>query len=294
MKNEYEYINLSSPKKKNKSNLIYKQIILIIIFILLIIKKYNIKINNTKLSLNEILNSNKSLYQNMELDYINKTFVIIKDDNCKICGLMAYYKHYLVCITKYLNLGYIPIIDLLSFPNIFNSYNVSSIHINPWEYFFCQPFGYTLDNVLNKGKNIIYKNCNFRRIDLSYYIFNNNILIYYWHMIAMNYIPINNLIINEANIFINLLFRGSNNVLGILIRGTDYITKKPKKHPITPEPKFVIQDIKIMDRMNKYDYFFIATEDDIINKPKIIYLGKKYSFKNKNNYYIDFKNYNKN
>ena len=99
---------------------------------------------------------------------------------------------------------------------------------------------------------------------LSYYIFNNNILIHYWHNIATNYIPIKNLIINEANNIIYELFKGSNNILGILIRGTDYIARRPSKHPITPNVEMVIEDIKLMEQQNQYDYFFIATEDDLI------------------------------
>ena len=70
-----------------------------------------------------------------KFDY-NQWFVVVKETDCKICGLMAYYKHYLVCITEYLNLGYIPIIDLQSFPNIFNGYNISITNSNPWEIFF--------------------------------------------------------------------------------------------------------------------------------------------------------------
>ena len=41
--------------------------------------------------------------------------------------------------------------------------------------------------------------------------------------------------INEANNIIYKLFKGSNNILGILIRGKDYIAKSPSKHPITPK-----------------------------------------------------------
>ena len=113
---------------------------------------------------------------------------------------------------------------------------------------------------------------------LSYYIFNNNILIHYWHNIATNYIPIKNLIINEANNIIYELFKGSNNILGILIRGTDYIARRPSKHPITPNVEMVIEDIKLMEQQNQYDYFFIATEDDLIRDKILNILGSKLKF----------------
>ena len=293
MNNDYLYIRLNknnSFKESKFFNIIYKDFILILILIIIIIgynnKKYITLYKEIFLNENYYNISEKS--KQYQLDY-NNTFIIIKDNNCKICGLMAYYKHYLVCITKYINLGYIPIIDLISFPNIFNGYNISSIESNPWEIFFNQPFGYTLENVLKNAKNIKYDKCKFRRKMLSYYIFNNTNLIYYWHNIAINYIPINKQMMVEAYFFIHNLFNDSKNILGILIRGTDYLARRPSKHPITPNPEKVIEDIKYMNKKNKYDYFFIATEDDIIRKKFIISFGKKLKFISQKNIKYNYK-----
>ena len=288
MNNEYLYIRFNTNNLFRERQIFNKQYILFLILIIISIYQNNKKNINT-LYKDIFLNNNYyNISNENQLDY-NKTFVIIKDNKCKICGLMAYYKHYLVCITKYLNLGYIPIIDLISFPNIFNGYNISSFESNPWEIFFNQPFGYTLENVLKNGKNIKYYNCKFRRKMLSYYIFNNNNLIYYWHTIAINYIPINKQIIIEVNFFIHNLFNGSKNILGILIRGTDYLARKPSKHPITPNPEVVIEDIKYMNEKNKYDYFFIATEDDLIRKKFLIKFGKKIKYIKQKNIKYNYK-----
>lgn len=86
--------------------------------------------------------------------------------------------------------------------------------------------------------------------------------------------------------------------MGILIRGTDYIARRPKYHPIQPSPQMVIKDVKEMDKKNKYRYFFISTEDDLIREvflkefrgklkyikfnKKINYSGRKYLAYNKN------------
>lgn len=262
--------DIPNDKPINNKNficlLIFKLIFLIIIIFFIAIQKkdtlFKKKNNDFKRINNNSINNYK--FYNDELNYQNNTFIILIDNNCHICGLMAYYKHYLVCIRDFLRLGYIPIIDLISFPNIFNGFNITSIKKNPWELFFNQPFGYTLDNVLKYGKKINYSICKFRRKKLSYNIFVDNILIYYWHLIAINYIPVNNQIINEANNKIELFFKKSNNILGILIRGTDYVARKPKKHPIAPTSEMVIEDIMKMNKKNKYDYFFISTEDDLI------------------------------
>ena len=80
------------------------------------------------------------------------------------------------------------------------------------------------------------------------------------------------------------MFKGSDNVLGILIRGTDYIAKKPKYHPIQPKAEIVLNDTKEMNNKNKYDFIFIATEDDLIRKKFIKEFGDnlKYIGGNKN------------
>ena len=49
-------------------------------------------------------------------------------------------------------MGYIPIIDLKSFPNAYNKGNTSIM--NPWEFFFIQPYNYSLEEVKLYAKNI--------------------------------------------------------------------------------------------------------------------------------------------
>ena len=87
-------------------------------------------------------------------------------------------------------------------------------------------------------------------------------------------------IIDESNIIWKQLFNNSKNVLGVLIRGTDYITMKPFGHAISPTPEIIINDIKKMDKKNKYDFIFLATEDNIIRNKFIK------EFKNKVKYLL--------
>ena len=114
------------------------------------------------------------------------------------------------------------------------------------------------------------------------------------------YIPIKKEIIKEANIIRKKLFKGLNNILGVLMRGTDYLAMKPKNHCIPPKIEIMIQDIKDMDRKNNYDWIFITTEDNIIRKKliksfynKVKYLKSKNSF-NYNYKKKDFLVFNKN
>lgn len=86
---------------------------------------------------------------------------------------------------------------------------------------------------------------------------------------------------------IKKLFFNSNNVLGVKIRGTDYITMKFRNHPIPPKLDDVISDVKNMILKYKYDWVFIASEDERIKERFIkTFIGKiKYlNSKNKINY----------
>ena len=277
-----------------KINLNIKITILVnLIFILLIIYKLNILYdlsftqNNNNFNLNSILK-------------YNSNFIVIKH-TCKTCGLFTFFNTFLDCINTFINEGYIPIIDLLSYPNIFNGFNVSSLNKNPWEYFFEQPFGFSLEDVLKRASKIIFLNFN-RTICTLYgkkYIFYSKSTLDYWHMIALKYIPIKKFIILESKYIIKNLFKKSKNVLGILLRGTDYIAKKPKNHPIQPKTEIVINDVMDAIKKNKYDYIFLATEDKIIQEKFKLRFGNKLKYlKNKNiNYnYTEkrFLAYNKN
>ena len=175
--------------------------------------------------------------------------------------------------------------------NIFNEFNVIISNINPWEFFFDQSYGQRLENVKRKAKRIKYFECKSKfRPRVS--IFYNKILQSFWHNLSKFYMPIKINILTEARAIFKRLFNDSHNILGILMRGTDYITHKPKGHYIPPTPSMVIKDIKMMNLKNNYDWFFISTEDDMIRdrfikefgfKIKYLVLEKiKYNYKNKN------------
>ena len=128
---------------------------------------------------------------------------------------------------------------------------------------FEQPFGYTLEEVLKYAKNKEKFECSEEDIKPSEtLVYYNRVLIDFWHDISKKYIPIKKEIIDETNIIMKKLFNNSTNVLGVKIRGTDYISIKPKGHPITPNIDVVISDIKNMTRKNRYDWIFFASEDE--------------------------------
>jgi hypothetical protein len=263
------------------SILLFIQSLLISIFIIL---RINIRIlfdkqfidETHRYSLMKNIFNNEGAFQNYNYNFV----IVSRNYNCSN-GLFGFYVAYISCMHKYLNNGYIimPIMDLTSFPNFFNQFNNKSTENddNPWELFFNQPFEYKLKYVKKYAKKITYINCYPKnRPDTN--IYNNKLLLNFWHNIALKYIPIKTEIINESNKYRNNLFKGSNNILGVLIRGTDYISREPKGHPIQPNPKDVIKDVKKMDKSNEYDWIFLTTEDTLIRNQFILSIGKKLKY----------------
>lgn len=203
-------------------------------------------------------------------------------------GLMCWYNYIMRCVNQYISSGYIPIIDLSSFPNILNNFQ-TYFEINPWEEFFNQPFNYKLKDVLNHSKKIKYEFCKkngYKKREHFYSILSNDIIRLYWHNIAKQYIPIKKEILKEANKKYRLLFKNSKNILGILMRGTDYIGRKYHEKP--PSPEMVFNDINKIKI--KYDWMFITTEDDIIREKFVKKYGKKLKYiKDKTNINYDYK-----
>jgi len=229
----------------------------------------------------EILRSyqfNYSLIKRVNLDYENINFSVIRRASCGNCGLFSNYIVYLGCIRKYLFEGFVPILEFESYKNVMNGFIVDLSKGNPWEYYFNQPFGYKYSDIKKKAKNIKYFECkqNIKRPNEK--IFLNKKSMNYWHIMAKQYIPIKNEIIIESNKIIKKLFKESRNILGVLLRGTDYIARKPHGHPIPPKVENAINDVKLFDKINKYDWIFLATEDNIIRLKFINAIGSKVKY----------------
>ena len=135
-----------------------------------------------------------------------------------------------------------------------------------------------MSEVIKYGKNIKYYICPSNVRVPTRDFFNNTILIQFWHNIHKIYMPIKMEIKKETHKIMKTLFEGDNNSLGILARGTDYISMKPKSHPIPPKPKRIIKEIKKMETYNKYSFYFISTEDEKIRKKFINEFGKKLKY----------------
>ena len=88
--------------------------------------------------LNNKLKNEEDLNKAMLNLYNNITFKIIAKKDWVNCRFFTYYINYLGCLITSISFQRIPIMELSSFPNIFNEYNNSfkENDNNPWEIFF--------------------------------------------------------------------------------------------------------------------------------------------------------------
>ena len=260
-------------------------------------KKFEVSKNISIFKAFEILRAhqfNFLLKKNIDLDYENVNFSVIRRTKCRYCGLFSHYIVFLGCVRKYLIEGFVPILEFETYKNAINGFIVDPSKGNPWEYYFNQPFGYKFIDIKKKARNVKYFECNSNIERPNKKIFLNKKSINYWHIMANQYIPIKNGVINESNNIIKKLFKGSRNILGVLLRGTDYAARKPHRHQIPPKTEDVIKEVKLLDKKNKYDWIFLTTEDNIIRQKFINAIGNKVKYllnKNKILYNYNRKNF---
>jgi hypothetical protein len=225
---------------------------------------------------NESTKYSPSLLDEKNICSKNKKFIILRRTTCEGCGLFSYYIVHLGCIINYLKHGYIPILDVGSFTNVFTGYRKSGD--NPWEEFFEQPCGYTLAQVV-KMKNIQISECEcVCDMPDEKTIYSNKIMWDYHHQIQEKYMSVKKNIYEEVDNIWHKLFGKSKNVLGILIRGTDYRANQPPEHSIQPSVRNVINDTITMNKQYKYDFIFLATEDNKIRSIFIKKIGVKLKY----------------
>lgn len=185
--------------------------------------------------------------------------------------------------------GYIPYINLADRrPGEFN-----------WDVFFKQPF----ENSIN-DKNLINKEYKKQKFNVSpYYIRHkfvyNKMEVLIWSKVFNDFVVLN----EETNFYVENEYKrvipNNKRVLGVVCRGTDYVVKKPSRHPVQPTPEFLINHIKDKTPELKIDFIYLATEEKRIVElfesafpGKIItntrsYYDEKYYSANENTYIGD-------
>lgn len=186
-----------------------------------------------------------------------KIFYVIRRADSKV-GLFSLVMTSLGYIKYALEQGYIPVVDMCNEDNVYMQQDRKG---NVWEYYFEQPCGYSLEDI-KKSKNIIIGN---GLINGSVPYPDERIAydekeLEIWKNIADKYLKIKNEILEETEMLAKQIL-GHDKILGVLLRGTDYVNSKPKNHPVQPNIEQAAEKIDEILAQKDYQKIYVATED---------------------------------
>ena len=201
----------------------------------------------------------------------DKKFYIVAR-TCSIAGLGAIWIGYVSHALYAIDNGFIPIIDLKHYKNQYFKEG-KTYRDNVWEYFFEQPCGYSLDDIAPDSEVVISDSIRFPSSD---------------YVMVSAKLPISNVMVSDKHVkelksryqslfklsptakqFVeetyNKVIGDDTNVLGVLCRGTDYISRRSFGEPIQPSPSQVIGKVhEFLKKHPEITKIYLATEDNSI------------------------------
>lgn len=215
---------------------------------------------------------------NGENRYADQKFLVVYDKQNG--GIFVYLIWCMVQIAYALQNGYTPVVDLLNFPNTLR--NEDQKDVNAWELYFKQPADISVEEIygahnIDFGDKDAYKLVYIGDVDSDKIYDEFDIVIdenkefkeWYQNQELMKRFRAfwrNNIRYSDgAKAYIEeqyqKLFPHQEKVLGVLCRGTDYISLRPRWHYVQPTIEMIISQIqKVLDEYH-YEYIFCATED---------------------------------
>lgn len=193
---------------------------------------------------------------------ISKTKYYIVRRNAEATGLFSLINTHLGHIVYAKNKGYIPVVDMMNYPSCYLEPDKVGVE-NAWDYFFEQPCGVDLETAYAGRCVRLGSVCpiNVRPDDDFDFFDDKGSRQSFWREAAHRYLRIRKDIIEEVEKEYNSFILPTDRVLGTLVRGTDYIDKKPKDHPVQPRVDDVITKCKMVMKERGYNKIFVATED---------------------------------
>jgi hypothetical protein len=210
--------------------------------------------------------------ENWDEHYVKKgdpskpTYYIIRH-KYKGVGLFAYYKIFGEHIRYALSNGWLPVIDMQNYPNFFMDPEKLGKE-NAWEYYFEQPLRIGLEQAYN-GENIILSSVEVEpRLYESMAFFENrdNILSEWRMLVKLGLLKVKPEHTKEIMALREKLFSPKDRVIGVHLRGTDYVVDRPFGHPIPPPVELAANTV--VAKLNEWNCnkFFLSTEDNSIVK----------------------------
>ena len=188
------------------------------------------------------------------------TFYVIRRHDMH-AGLFSFVTSNLGAIQEAVDRGYTPVIDMMNAQSSMLLENEVGKR-NAWEDYFEQPCGYSMQDVY-RSKNVILGTIAPPAFYPDFAMIENPDQMIQWQKCARKYLR--PLAVHQQTIteYYNCNFSGRR-VLGVLCRGTDYLTMRPHAHPVQPEIRDVMDKCtQVMEEMH-CDCIYMATEDQNI------------------------------
>lgn len=186
-------------------------------------------------------------------EYPNDVFYVIRVRYTN-CGAMAYAR-YVLCKCLYVEKkGYIPVVDMQNGVNAYlDDGDIGKI--NSWEFFFDQPMGYSLSDIA-KAKHVVYSSLD---ADEPNDLYSDDMF-----EATSKYIRFCKRI--QKKIDSNTRCWDGKYIVGIKLRGTDYVSSRPKFHAKQPSVEQAVQIVRetIEENNLRPDMYFLASEDQSI------------------------------
>ena len=240
----------------------------------------NIKIvSQTKRGIHKVVDRFDTYLWNQKWREVTKkgtgrTFYVIRRGHANV-GLFSYVTVAMGHIYHAIEIGAIPIIDMKNYENTYLDRSLLCKE-NAWEYFYEQPMGYRLEDIRSED-TVIYSYGGPLKYTVNTRSIYDRRAFKEWREIYNKYIRINQECMAEIEKQFKRLFANMdmNKVLGVKLRGTDYIRTKPLHHPIQPTVSEALPQIQSM--LKKYDLskIYLQTEDaNILAEMKDIFGDK--------------------
>lgn len=191
----------------------------------------------------------------------DKTFYVIRR-NYGYIGLFSIFITHLGRIKYALERGYIPVIDMQNYPNLYLEDDEIG-RVNAWEYYYHQPTEYNMEDVM-QAKNVILSDMGIpedRPTDDTEMLYNEKGVLEQWRELSAKYARVQESILEASKKDWAHLFPNGERVLGVSVRGTDYAKLKPADHPIQPTVEQAVAKAKDSFQERPYDSILLSTED---------------------------------